>query len=385
MTEWLRSFIPAPMGASGMERLRGVCGALLGLALTGEVCTRLTAAGGPLLVAPMGASAVLLFAAPASPLAQPWSIVGGNTVAAVIGVMCARAIADPLLAAPVAGACAIGAMFMLRCLHPPSGAVALTAVLGGPAVRAAGFHFVLAPVALNSAILMLAAVAFNNATGRLYPHPQVAPKRGPHETADRPPTLRALLADDDLDAILARYDQVLDISRDELGRLFQAAELRAFGRVFGDVRCAAIMSRDVIAVQFGTPTAEAWAMLLKHDIRALPVIDPARRVIGMVSDRDFLMSAGRMGHASLARNVRALRRRAHIPPAGEPEVVGLIMRPGVRTVRADTRVVDLVPLMADAGLRHIAVIDGERRLCGIIAQSDLVAALFRGRLMAQSA
>lgn len=207
---------------------------------------------------------MLLFAAPASPLAQPWSIVGGNTVAALTGV--ARAIADPLLAAPAAAALAIVAMFTLRCLHPPGGAIALAAVLGGPAVRAAGFHFALVPVALNSAVLMLAAIAFNNATGRLYPHPQAAPKRGLHQTTDGPPTLRSVLGNSDLDAILARYDQVLDISRDELERLFQAAELRAFDRVLGDITCADIMSRDVVAAQFGTPISNAWALLLKHDM-----------------------------------------------------------------------------------------------------------------------
>ncbi|VEA74072.1 HPP family [Serratia rubidaea] len=82
-------------------------------------------------VAPMGASAVLLFAVPASPLAQPWSIVGGNLVAALIGVSCGKLIGDPGLACGVAACLAIGVMFKLRCLHPPSGAVALTAILGG--------------------------------------------------------------------------------------------------------------------------------------------------------------------------------------------------------------------------------------------------------------
>lgn len=68
----------------------------------------------PLLVAPMGASAVLLFAVPASPLAQPWSIIGGNLVSATIGVTCANVIGDPTLAAALAVALAICGMFALR-------------------------------------------------------------------------------------------------------------------------------------------------------------------------------------------------------------------------------------------------------------------------------
>ncbi len=84
----------------------------------------------PALVAPMGASAVLLFAVPSSPLAQPWSILGGNIAAALVGVTTALLITDPFLASAVAIGVAIAAMMTLRCLHPPSGAIALTAVLG---------------------------------------------------------------------------------------------------------------------------------------------------------------------------------------------------------------------------------------------------------------
>ena len=104
----------------------------------------------PLLIAPMGASAVLLFAVPSSPLAQPWSIIGGNTVAAIVGVTAAHFISAPVLAASIAIGVAIGAMFTLRCIHPPSGAVALTAVLGGPVITSMGYRFVLWPVLLNS-------------------------------------------------------------------------------------------------------------------------------------------------------------------------------------------------------------------------------------------
>ena len=77
----------------------------------------------PLLIAPMGASAVLLFAVPASPLAQPWSAVGGNTIGAILGVLSARFIPDPMVAAGVAVSLTIGATALCRCLHPPAGAV----------------------------------------------------------------------------------------------------------------------------------------------------------------------------------------------------------------------------------------------------------------------
>nr|WP_256476303.1 HPP family protein [Siccirubricoccus soli] len=369
------------MGASLTERVRGACGALLGLLLTGLICGRLDpGAASPLLIAPLGASAVLLFALPASPLAQPWSILGGNIVSAVIGVTCAHWIPDPLLAAPFAVAFAIGGMFALRCLHPPGGAIALTAVLGGPAVTAAGYGFVLKPVALESLLLTLAALAFHAATRHAYPHRQQPVRHHPHGTADAAPTQRLGVQAEDLDAVLRQHDELLDVSRDDLDSVVRQAEMHAYRRRFGEITCADIMSRDVVTVQSGTKLAEAWRLLRRHDIRALPVLDPARRVIGMVSDVDFLRSPELDLYEGFAARFHAMIRRPRAVRAERPEVVGQIMPRTVRTVPEGTHVADLVPLMADAGLRHVAVVDERQQLSGIISQADLIAALYRGGL-----
>ena len=101
---WLQRFLPGPIAIDGTERLRACSGALLGILVTGGLARLLlgSLANLPLLIAPTGASAVLLFAVPSSPLAQTWSILGGNMVAATAGVACAHWIHDPLLAAAVA-------------------------------------------------------------------------------------------------------------------------------------------------------------------------------------------------------------------------------------------------------------------------------------------
>ena len=101
---FLRQFVPMIAPVSRMERVRACLGALIGILLTGLI-SRLALgpdASLPLLIAPMGASAVLLFATPTSPLAQPWSIIGGNVCAALIGITCAVFISDPVMAAAVA-------------------------------------------------------------------------------------------------------------------------------------------------------------------------------------------------------------------------------------------------------------------------------------------
>ena len=378
----LRARLPQRMAVSGLERLRACCGTLVGILLTGLVSRLILGpdAGLPMLIAPMGASAVLVFALPSSPLAQPWPVLGGNVLSAAIGVACAQWIGDPAWAAAVAVASAIGAMFALRCLHPPGGAIALTAVLGGPAVQAAGFGFVLSPVAINSLILLAIAFAFNNATRHRYPHRQQPETAGMHKTADAPPTNRIGFTPQDLDAVLDGYNEVLDVSRDDLASLFMQAEMQAYRRRYEEITCADIMSRDLVTVEFGTGLEEAWSLLRKHKVKALPVVDRARRVIGIVTFVDFMKNANLDVYDGFDAKLRHFIRRTPGLHADKPEVVGQIMTRNVRTVRHDMHIVELVPLLSDMGLHHVPVLDREHRIAGMITQSDLIAALYRGRL-----
>jgi CBS domain-containing membrane protein len=197
-------------------------GALLGIGLTALVCSAgfngLHLSLIPLLVAPMGASAVLLFAVPASPLAQPWSIIGGNTVSALVGITVVRFISDPIAASALAVALAIGAMSLLRCLHPPGGAAALTAVLGGPAVMASGYMFALAPVALDSALLVIFGWLFHRLSNR---------HAYPHSASDIPPHTSGGFRREDVDKALRDLGETLDIDRNDLDHLLRQIEFNA--------------------------------------------------------------------------------------------------------------------------------------------------------------
>lgn len=379
---WLHGFIPEPTAVNLSERVRACCGALLGILLTGLVSSWLLGPNAPvpLLVAPMGASAVLLFALPASPLAQPWSIIGGNLVAATLGVTCALWIADPVLAAALAIASSIFAMLALRCLHPPSGAVALTAVLGGPVIHAQGYHFLLAPIGVNSLIIVGVALIFNNLTRHRYPH-IVLQHDNTHLTKDRIAGARVGFTSADLDLVLARYNQVLDVSRDDLESLLLQTEMQAYRRRFGEITCADIMSRDVVSVQFGTELQQAWELLNKHQIKALPVVDTVRRVIGIVTLADFLKHAGIESISGYQANLKQFLRRTGLTHTERPEVVGQIMTRTVRTVTDSVPITELVDLITDHGHRHVPVINDERRLVGIVTNSDLVAGLYRARVV----
>lgn len=221
-----RLFVPILAGASFRDRLIACVGAVIGISLTGIVgWAALGASAGPWLVAPVGASAVLLFAVPASPLAQPWSIVGGNVVSALVGVVIAQVVPSPVIAAGLAVGLAILAMSLLRCLHPPGGAAALTAVIGGKGVAGLGLVFPFLPVGLNSLLLVLVGLAFHRFSGHSYPHRPV-PVAG--HVPDVLPILDIL--PEDIDRALADLGETFDIGRSDLEALFQRVEAHAAHR-----------------------------------------------------------------------------------------------------------------------------------------------------------
>jgi CBS domain-containing membrane protein len=366
---WLHGFLPAPVTLRWTERLRAGLGALIGIALTGGVAHLLIGDSSaiPYLIAPMGASAVLLFAVPASPLAQPWSIIGGNLVSATVGVSCALLVHDPVDAAALAIALAICGMFALRCVHPPSGAVALTAVLGGPSIHALGYRFVLAPVAIQSAALLGAAIVFHALTGHRYPHGHAAPK-----PATAPPDASSFTRAD-LEAVLVRRSEMLDVDPDDLETLLRETQLQAYARRFTEFNCADIMSRAVVSVTPETDAQTALALLERHRVKALPVIDASRRVCGIVTRAD-LAPVRRGGPLDGLR--RAIERAARGPSARPPGVAAL-MTTEVCTVKTGTAIAELVPMFAHFGHHHIPVVDARDQLAGMITETDLISGLYR--------
>jgi CBS domain-containing membrane protein len=215
-----RRWRPLLAGTTGRDRALACLGALIGIAATAGVA-RATGLPLPAIVAPMGASAVLVFAVPASPLAQPWPVIAGNTLSALVGIAAGQALGAGPLAAGVAVGVAILAMSLTRCLHPPGGAAALTAVIGGPAVAAAGWRFALAPVALNSLTLVACGLLFHRFAGHRYPH-----RAAPIPTPPR-------FLPQDIDTALAEAGEAFDIDPDDLAQLLAAAEAAADRRTAG--------------------------------------------------------------------------------------------------------------------------------------------------------
>ncbi|HET7444570.1 MAG TPA: HPP family protein [Solirubrobacterales bacterium] len=338
-------------GATARDRAVACLGAVVGIALAGLVGALVhgDSEALPWIVAPMGASAVLLFAVPASPMAQPWPIVGGNTLSALVGFLVGRELGHGALACALAVGLAIGLMSATRSLHPPGGAAALTGALGGSLVDSAGWWFPVAPVALNALVLVGVGLLFHRLSGHPYPHPQtLAPP-----TQDPLPSERVGVRDEDLDAVLAGIGETFDVEREDLRLLLSQFEMQVLARQRADLACGEIMSRDVITVRRDSDPADARQLLLDSGVRLLPVLDDGDRPVGGVGLREL---------------------------ARPGEVVADVMTPPLTITPSESAML-LTGALTD-GHRHAAMVvdPASGKLLGLVTQADLLAALTRDSL-----
>ena len=168
----MRGSTQGPPAAPFSEIAWSWLGAFLGMATLAAVHRSLvTETDLMMLMGSFGASAVLVFGAIRSPLAQPRNLVGGHVLSALVGVACYQWLGDfPVLAIATAVATAIALMHATRTLHPPGGATALIAVIGSERVHELGYLFALIPAGAGALIMLLVGLGVNNLSrSRRYP------------------------------------------------------------------------------------------------------------------------------------------------------------------------------------------------------------------------
>lgn len=352
--KWLNTLKPNFKVLPLKERLLCGIGALLGLAVSSLISWLILGDFNAWYIAPMGASSVLLFAVPASPLSQPWNIVLGNTLAALIGVSCALWMPNLTAAFAVAVAVTIILMMSTDSLHPPSGAVAITAVLGGDAVHQMGYLFVFYPVLLNTVLLLGVAILFNRMLGKQYP--QVAQLNS--RSADPTPTQKVSIQPQDIQQVLEQQTELLDISEYDLQKIILAAQQRASARIGNAYQCQDIMSRDVISLDRDDDIHAALDKFKQVNLMSLPVLNAQQQLVGTLA---------------LYEVVEWFKRAAD-PRASWEHLVKQIMNTQVVTVRPSQSIQDLVPYFVEGSFNYIPVVEAQR-LVGIISRADMIAAL----------
>lgn len=342
------------------ELMRVLAGAALSVLVTALVCRTVAAQSGyaSWIVASMAASAVLMLTTPSSPFAQPWPVVGGNTLSALVGALCAQAISDSALAGACAVALSMAIMFMLRCLHPPGAAAALLAATTG-----VHWSFAIFPILCNCIVLVATTTAFNSVTGQRS-HSAASIGQARRQTRRAPdtssePAARVLPSSD---GAALSHEGVTSLA------LWYPGHIAA-------LRCEDAMQRDPMAVRSGDSLHRSWAVMRTERINALPVLDESQRIIGIVTTADFLRQREIDRDADSAQTLGRLDSPAGLSSRKPSKSIGEIMTHGVRVAHAQSPLVDLVAVFSEGRFRHLPVIDDQRKLVGMISQSDLLTAL----------
>lgn len=182
-------------------------------------------AGTLIMVTSLGATAVLLFAVPQGALSQPWAVLGGHLLSAFVGVSCQQLFPDQTWTPALAVGLAVGVMHYTRCMHPPGGATALAAVIGGAEIYRLEYFYLLMPILVNVVSILLMAIAFNAFfPWRRYPAHLVKRKLAkPALAAER----QFELTQEDFSAAMQQLNSYVDITSENLTQLLELAKQHA--------------------------------------------------------------------------------------------------------------------------------------------------------------
>ena len=353
-TNWLNTLKPNFKVLPFKDRMLCGLGALIGLAISSLISWYVLGGFNAWYIAPMGATSVLLFAVSASPLSQPWNLIIGNSIASIVGVSCAIFIAEPTLAFSLAVALAIFLMMSTDSLHPPSGAVAITAVMGGDSVHQLGYAFILYPVLLNSILLLIVAVIYNRMLGKKFP--QVAQIN--IRSKDPTPTQKVTIQPQDIKDALADQTELLDISEYDLQKIILKAQENANARQVNDYLCQDIMSKDVIFLYAEDDIHKALDKFKQVNLMSLPVVNADNELVGTLA---------------LYEVVEWFKGSTDIHSSWQ-HLVKQIMNLQVVTVQPQQPIQDLIPYFVERSFNYIPVVDG-KKIVGIISRADIIAAM----------
>jgi len=219
--EFFLSFKTHTAPISHTEKIRSGLVAGIAILLLGLALKYLPQPNYPfVMLGSIAASAVLIFAAPHSPMAQPWPLIGGHLISTLAGWLCSQHLSDPLVAAGCAVGLAILLMHYLNCLHPPGAATALTLVLHSAQFHPMGWPWVVCIVLANAGISLVLALLVNNLIpGRYYPVRHTSQPTPPKYTQPKHVQLERA----DIEWALTQMDGVIDVSEEDLVEIYKLA------------------------------------------------------------------------------------------------------------------------------------------------------------------
>jgi len=356
---------------SSAEMVASALAAFLSLALVTWISKQaLSGTNLPFILASMGATAVILFAAPNSPMGRAWPLWAGHLISAIIGITCGKLFHNLLISVPIAIGVVIFAMHYLRCIHPPGGATALLTLLGGHEVSAVGYQFLLTPLAINLSILAMGAYMIRRLRAERRRRVKVEiPESWQQRHLDRRP--RNEPTSEDLQAALDSLNRYVDIDAEQLQQIYTLAHQQHRQRLLHDLSCGDIMNRDVQAMAYGDRLIDGWRQLSHHADHALVVVNRARLVEGIITVSDFIRHAEAFDHDTEQERIAALIEPTTDLSSEKAEALGQIMTPSPHCVTQSLKATELWQLFEHYEVNHLPVIDDNHKLVGMVTRSLL--------------
>lgn len=353
------------------EGIKSVLGTAIGVGLVLSVTYVLS--GHHWMLAAVGATAIILFSMPHSPMAQPWSVFGGYLLSGGVALVVTSITTNSILGICISVALIVALMIVLKCVHPPAGAIAIF-VAAQEIDGMNAYSEIMGGILLSAALILLVATIINKILGRQYPQCLPVQPINVHKTDDEPPTIRTGITHHDLDYALKKHGTYVDVQEAELIDLYETAIDHAFSRKMNTL-CSDIMAKDVISIKKEDSLLKAWSLLHKHKIKALPVVNGEKRVIGIVTIADFLKAIAAKSHNPISSLEELLsgntRSDTNMSPVGE------IMTKNVLTEQEGTPASTLVKKLSDLGMHHVPIVNIKEELVGMITQSDLIASMYQ--------
>ena len=380
---FFHNFTTASNQLTFIQKSYAALACLIAIFLTATVTQLYAPENAGILVASMGASAVLLFVVPSSTMAKPWPFAAGQIISALVGIYVAHYETDFVRASALAVGLSVLLMLLLRCLHPPGAATALASIHNTINADLPDFSFLLMPVGINVVIMLMIALLVNRL---ILPRFQLAKTPMPAHLTNQNDQQGHLQGINtvDIEQVIQGFDKFLDIDPDDLCQLLTQLHLLSFQKNVDLKTCSDIMQRNIITVEYATEVEWAWTLMHEHHLKVLPVLDKSKRVIGIVTHYDFLKHIQLTPYQSFQEKWLWFIKPSLDVTTQKPEVMGHIMTRKVKTLSTDAHIAELVPLVVNEGHHHVPIVDDEERFVGLVFQSSLLTALFNQQVFVDS-
>ncbi len=190
-----------------------------------------------------------------------------------------------------------------------------------------------------------------------------------------------VLSDADVYEAMKTVSGYLDITPEDFRGLYRLAYRHAMERIWRSTTATEFMTRDVISVSRPTPLVEVAAIMARHRVSGVPVVGSDGSVVGMISEKDFLMHMGVGRNATFMDIVAAYLESQKCPAVSiHGRNAEDIMSTPVISVSEDASLLDVARTLTENGINRVPVLDSDKRLSGIITRADLVKAVKAERI-----